>query len=176
MIITDNEDASQSQRERHAHIVGWGADLNHANRPAYPMERTPPRLPHPVPVPEQQHSHAEVLVSTERPRITRVFGTGQPPRGFSGWVRRHAFRHSENDLRRWMLLLLADRVNVGEGLVQDLFRGHVPNLYAEMGGRAELRYHPKGAAQKAAIGIAAVALLALAVQRRRSRRGAVESR
>ena len=27
----------------HAHIPGWGADLDPANRPAYPKERTPPR-------------------------------------------------------------------------------------------------------------------------------------
>ena len=26
------------------HIEGWGADLDIENRPAYPMERTPPRL------------------------------------------------------------------------------------------------------------------------------------
>lgn len=172
MIITDTEDAPRTQRERHAHIVGWGADLDHADRPAYPMERTPPRLPYLVPPHEQQHSHADVLVSTERPRITRVYGTAQPPKGLSGWLRRRAFHHSENDLRRWLMLLLADRVNVGEGLVEDLARGHVPNLYAEMGGRAELMHNPKGAARKAAIGLAAVALLALALQRRRSRRRA----
>ncbi|MDM0009510.1 hypothetical protein QTI51_32410 [Variovorax sp. J22G73] len=172
MIITDTEGTPRTQRERHAHILGWGADLDHADRPAYPMERTPPRLPYPMPPPEQQHSHAEVLVSTERPRITRVYGTAQPPKGLSGWLRRQAFYHSENDLRRWLMLLLADRVNVGEGLVEDLARGHVPNLYAEMGGRAELMHNPKGAARKVAIGIAAVALLALALQRRRSGRRA----
>lgn len=172
MIITDAQDLPRPERERHAHIVGWGADLDHADRPAYPMERTPPRLSHPVLPPEQQHSHAEVLVSTERPRITRVYGTAQPPKGLSGWLRRQAFHHSENDLRRWLMLLLADRVNVGEGLVQDLSRGHLPNLYLEMGGRAELMHNPKGAARKAAIGIAAVALVAFVFQRRRGRRQA----
>jgi hypothetical protein len=172
MIINVTEDAPRTERERHAHITGWGADLDHADRPAYPMERTPPRLPYPAPQPDQQHSHAEVLVSTERPRITRVYGTAQPPKGLSGWLRRQAFRHSENDLRRWLMLLLADRVNVGEGLVEDLASGHVPNLYAEMGGRAELKHNPKGAARKAAIGLAAVALLAVALQRQRARRRA----
>lgn len=164
------QEPPRTERARHAHIVGWGADLDHDDRPAYPMERTPPRLPHPVALPEQQHSHAEVLVSTERPRITRVYGTTQPPMGLSGWLRRRAFQHSENDLRRWLVLLLADRVNVGEGLLQDLSRGHVPRLYAEMGGRAELMHNPKGAARKAAIGIAALALLALALKRRRRSR------
>ena len=34
--------------EKFAHIKGWGADLDPANRPAYPKERTPPRLDPPV--------------------------------------------------------------------------------------------------------------------------------
>ncbi|MGJ7543336.1 hypothetical protein [Variovorax sp. LT1R16] len=167
MIITDAQDHSPTQAERHAHIVGWGADLDHANRPAYPMERTPPRLPYPVEPPQQQHSHAEVLVSTERPRITPIYGTTLPPKGLSGWLRRRAFKHSENDLRHWLILLLADRVDVGEGLIDDLSRGHVPNLYAEMGGRAELRHNPLGAARKAAIGVAALAFITVAISRRR---------
>jgi hypothetical protein len=70
MIITDTQDHRQ-QRERHAHIIGWGADLDHANRPAYPMERTPPRLPHAVPPPEQQHSHAESAGVHRAPRTSR---------------------------------------------------------------------------------------------------------
>lgn len=170
MTVNDNQAPPRAERDRHAHIVGWGADLDHADRPAYPMERTPPRLPHSAPPPEQQHSHAEVLMSTERPRITRVFGTAQPPAGLSGWLRRRAFEHSENDLRRWLVLLLADRVNVGEGLLHDLSRGHVPRLYLEMGGRAELMYNPRGAARKAVVGLAGLALIALALKRRRERR------
>ena len=157
---------------RHAHIVGWGADLDRAMRPGVPKERTPPRLPnHPIAPPQQQHAHVEVLHSTERPGITPVFGSTLPPSGLSGRLRRAAFRHSENDLRHWMLLLMADRLQMGEALVGDLARGHVPNIYAEMGGRAELRHNPMGAARKAAIGIAAVALLCVVLKpRRRSRR------
>jgi len=152
---------------RYAHIVGWGADLDPANRPAYPMERTPPRLPHPPEAPRQQRATVEVLHSTERPGLTPVFGTTLPPSGLSGGLRRLAFRHSENDLRHWLLLLLADRVQMGEGLVEDLSRGRIPNLYAEMGGRAELRHNPAGAARKAAVGAAVLAVIVLAVSRRR---------
>ncbi|MGI9245815.1 MAG: hypothetical protein ACR2I8_03810, partial [Steroidobacteraceae bacterium] len=54
------------------------------------------------------------------PGITPVFGTAVPPSGLSGAIRRRAFRHSENDLRHWLLLLAADRVNVFEGLVADV--------------------------------------------------------
>ena len=136
--------------EKYAHIKGWGADLDHANRPAYPRERKPPRLEgiH-WDQPAQQKPHMEILHSIERPGLTPLFGTGPAPSGLSGRLRRIAFGYSENDLRHWLLLLFADRVNMGEGLIDDLSRGRIPNLYAEMGGPAELRHNPVGAAQKA---------------------------
>jgi hypothetical protein len=34
-----------------------------------------------------------------------------------------AFRFSESDLRHWLLLLLADRVNVVEGVAAEVNRG-----------------------------------------------------
>jgi hypothetical protein len=138
--------------ERYAHIKGWGADRDPRSRPAYPMERTPPRLPDsPRDQPEQQHAHVQIFHSTERPGLTPVFGTSAPPSGISGRVRSVAYGYSENDLRHWLLLLLADRVNVVEGVVSDLAHGHVPNLYREMGGPAELKYNRAGAMRKAAV-------------------------
>src|SRR3712207_7304024 len=38
------ESQKQQARQRNLHIQGWGADLDPADRPAVPMERTPPRL------------------------------------------------------------------------------------------------------------------------------------
>lgn len=104
-------------------IPGWGADLDRRNRPAVPMERTPPRLEgvH-WDEPEQQPQHIEVLHSIERPGITPVFGATVPPSGLSGVLRRRAFGYSENDARHWMTLLMADRVNVVEGIVDDMRR------------------------------------------------------
>lgn len=104
-------------------IPGWGADLDRSNRPAVPMERTPPRLEgvhwgDPVP----QRSDVEILQSTEHFRRPPVFGTSVPPRGVSGWIRRRAFRHSENDLRHWLMLHFADRVDVVESLATDARR------------------------------------------------------
>jgi hypothetical protein len=126
--------------ERYRHIRGWGADLEIANRPAYPKERMPPRLdPLPIPDGDQQSQTVEVFHSNERPAMTPVFGTSVPPSGLSGMIRRHAFKRSENDIRHWLWLLLADRVNMGEGLVSDLAHGHVPNLYKEAGGPAAMR-------------------------------------
>ena len=148
------------------------ADLDPADRPAYPKERTPPRLDPPVrwEEPEPQTRHVEVLLSKERDAMTPVFGSPQPPRGVSGSVRRFAFGYSENDLRHWLLLLLADRIDVGEGLVEDLSRGHVPRIYAEMGGRAELAHNPMGAAKKA-LTVAAVLGVVYLVARRRTTPG-----
>ncbi|MDB5844981.1 MAG: hypothetical protein JWP79_2291, partial [Polaromonas sp.] len=100
-------------------IEGWGADLDTANRPAYPMERTPPRLDG-IPALVPQLRKVEIFHSTERPGITPVFGSSTPPRGISGALRRVAYKFSENDLRHWFILLFADRVNVGEGIVEDL--------------------------------------------------------
>jgi hypothetical protein len=151
-------------------IPGWGSDIDREQRPAVPRERRPPRLPglhwHDVtPQPVKQ----EVFHSTERPGITPVFGTSVPPAGPSGRLRKLAFAYSENDLRHWLLLLFADRVNVVEGLVSDLAHGHVPRLYAETGGRAELKHNPGGAAAKAAVAVAALAVF-VAWRQRRSRR------
>ncbi|MDM0049945.1 hypothetical protein [Variovorax sp. J22R115] len=165
---TQNHTQNQD-REQHAHIVGWGADLDRSNRPAYPMERTPGRLermPWTEP-PEPQRKHVEVLRSNERPTLTPVFGSTCPPRGLSGVVRRSAFGFSENDLRHWLLLLLADRVDVGEGLIEDLAHGHLPRVYSEMGGAAELKHNPKGAARKALTLVALVGVAYLALRRRR---------
>lgn len=110
---------TQSQTD-HSQILGWGADLDPSKRPAVPMEHSPPRLPglH-WNIPAEQLTDVEILHSIERPSITPVYGTSCPPSGLSGWIRRRAFRHSENNLRHWMMLLAADRVNVVEGLFGD---------------------------------------------------------
>lgn len=139
-------------RSRYAHIDGWGADLDRRNCPAYPMERTPPRLENPpTHAPEQQPVKVKVFHSTERSDITPIFGSTVPPSGISGRLRAWAFRYSENNVFHWLLLLLADRVNMMEGIGGDLRRGHMPNLFREMGGRAELKHNPVGFARKVAI-------------------------
>ncbi len=100
-----------------------------------------PRLTHPLPPLVRQSSPVPVLHSTEREGLTAVYGTSVPPAGLSGRLRRVAFRWGEADLRHWLVLLLADRIQVGEGLLEDLRRGHLPHLWKEMGLRAEWRYN-----------------------------------
>ncbi|MDQ3269455.1 MAG: hypothetical protein M3Q11_04590 [Pseudomonadota bacterium] len=85
------------------------------------MERTSPQLEgvH-WDEPERQRQTVELLQSIERPGIPPVFGTSVPPSGVSGWIRRRAFQRCENDIRHWTMLLMADRVNVVEGVLQDV--------------------------------------------------------
>ena len=155
----------------HAHIVGWGADLDRADRPGVPMERTPPRLPGaPIAPPTRQLSTVKVFHSTERDGMTPLFGTPVPPAGISGAMRGWAFRHSENDLRHWLLLLAADRVNMVEGIVQDLARGTVPNVFAEIGGKALWKHDRAGVIKKALIVSAVFAVTIYGLNRRGARR------
>lgn len=150
-------------------IPGWGSDLDRANRPAVPMERMPARLDGPVSPPVQQYGATEVLVSPERPAITPVYGTTAPPRGVSGAIRRSAFGRTENDLRHWLLLLLADRVDAVEGIVEDLRDGHVPNLLRETGLPAAWRHNPRGVVRKAAVSAAILGVGYWLLKRRSAR-------
>lgn len=168
--IENTPPGPRAQADRNA-ITGWGADLDKASRPAYPMERTPPRLPHVHwTEPAAQPQTVEVLTSIERPGITPVFGTTAPPRGLSGSLRRLAFQASENDVRRWMLLLLADRIDVVEGVLEDLMRGHVPNVLAEMGAASEWKHNRPALLRKLALLAALAAAAALIARSLRHRR------
>lgn len=145
--------AAALRSDEHSHIPGWGADLDHENRPAYPKERTPPRLEglH-WQRPSEQARRIRIYHSPERPSMTPVFGTSTPPSGLSGWLRALAYRSTENDVRHWLLLLVADRINVAEGLLQDLAHGHIPNILQEMGIRTEWKYNRPALIGKVVIG------------------------
>jgi hypothetical protein len=154
-------------REQLQRIPGWGSDLDRKNRPGAPMERTPPRfIDVPAGQPVQQAKTVEVFCSPERPGITPIFGTAQPPKWLSGAIRRLAYKLTENDLRHWLLLFAADRVNMVEGVVDDLRQGHVPNVLGEMGIRAELRHNPAGLVRKALITTVVVGGIVMLMKRR----------
>jgi hypothetical protein len=140
--------------EKYAHIKGWGIDADPKNDPTYPMKNYTGddhnRLEYTKP--PQQNITVEVLHSNERPGVTAVFGTSVPPSGLSGELRRLAFWHSEGSFAHWLTLLLADRVNVVEGLIDDLKKGSLPNIYKELGGNAALKYNRKGLIKKVITG------------------------
>lgn len=166
---TDPTSSSADASTRHAHIPGWGVDRDRNSRPAVPMERTPPRLEgvHWT-QPAQQPQTVEVLCSTERDStLTPIFGSTLPPQGASGGLRRAAFRFSENDLRHWLILLLADRTDMVEGVIDDLRRGHVPNVLAEMGLGAAWKHDRPRLIRKLAWTAGSAVLLGLLLSRRR---------
>jgi hypothetical protein len=167
-VYIERTEPEARRREPPEGIPGWGADADPANRPAVPMERTPPRLEnvhwH---EPSEQPRTVKVFHSTERPGLTPVFGTSTPPSGVSGLIRGVAFRYSENDLRHWLMLLFADRVNVVEGILDDLAHGHIPNIFEEMGIRSEWKYNRAGLVRKAAIAAALTGLAIYLLRRRR---------
>ena len=136
-----------------SHIEGWGVDSNPHNEPTYPIKKYTgedhDRLNYERP--EQQEQHIEILKSNERPTISAVFGTSTPPSGLSGMIRRYAFKHSENRYRHWLPLILADRINVVEGIIDDLRHGHIPNVFAERGWNAEWKYNRNGVIKKIAV-------------------------
>lgn len=123
-------------------IQGWGADLDPKNRPAYPMEKTPEHgTGAHWDVPPQQIAKVKIHKSVERPAFSHVMGTTCPPRGLSGLIRTFAYRYGEARFAHWLILLFADRVDVVESIVTDLFRGRVPNIFEEMGLKSELKYN-----------------------------------
>jgi hypothetical protein len=126
-------------------IPGWNMDADPKNEPTYPIKKwtgddhkrsnweRPP----------QQPIDIEVLHSNERPNVSAVFGATLPPSGLSGVIRRKAFKFSESEYGHWLNLLLADRVNVVEGIIDDIIHGHIPNIFAERGMKADWKYNRK---------------------------------
>jgi hypothetical protein len=142
-----------------ATIVGWGVDADPRNDPTYPMrdQSQDHGLSAAWDRPPVQHPNVEILQSIEHIRQPAVVGTSTPPSGLSGMVRRAAFRWSESNWLHWLLLMGADRINVVEGVVEDLAHARLPNIPGEMGIGSELAYNKRGFARKVAVvgGIAA---------------------
>lgn len=135
-------------------VRGWGVDIDPENDPAYPMKtRTNgEHAGYSWERPAQQQGDVEVLHSNERPNVSAVFGTSTPPAGLSGMLRRRAFDYSENSYAHWLPLMLADRVGMLEGVASDLARGHVPNIFGELGLKAEWKHNRASLITKFAVG------------------------
>lgn len=162
MENTSNKSTSNSNK--HSQIKGWGIDADPKNEPTYPMKKwtgddhkrlnweRPPLQP----------LNIEVLHSNERPGVSATFGTSVPLSGLSGAIRRYAFKYSESSYGHWLPLLLADRVNVIEGVINDIGHGHFPNIFAEKGWKAEWKHNPLGLVQKVAVlGVVTASLVML---------------
>lgn len=158
-------------------VVGWGVDANVENDPTYPYrDRSRDEgLTKDWQRPPLQASDVEVLQSIEHVRTPAVFGTSTPPSGISGMMRRAAFRWSESNWLHWLMLMGADRINVVEGVVEDLARGKVPNIPAEMGAKAEWQHNKKGFVIKSLVVAGMTAGLVALVRSRKSDSGEADS-
>jgi hypothetical protein len=155
---------------QHKDIPGWGMDADPRNNPTYPIKHYNgadyERLNYEKP--EQQPITVEILQSIERPGLSRVFGTSTPPQGLSGAIRRYAFRYSESTYAHWVPLVMADRIGVVEGIIDDLKLGIVPNIFAEKGWKAEWKYNRKGLIKNVAAGLALTTALFLLLRKTKS--------
>ncbi len=149
------------------HINGWGIDADDRNEPTYPIKEYTGDDHQRINWvrPPLQMVDVEILHSNERPNVTAVFGTTVPPSGLSGAIRRFAFRYSESSYAHWLPLLFADRVNVVEGIIDDLKSGTIPNIFAEKGWKAEWKYNKVGLTKKIVIGAAITAGILILLNR-----------
>ncbi|MDB5667030.1 hypothetical protein, partial [Cypionkella sp.] len=68
----------------------------------------------------------------------------------------------------WLMLLGADRVNMVEGVVQDLGQGRIPNILAERGIRSAWQHERQKVVTKAVV-VAGLSVLAIALLSRRAK-------
>ena len=149
-----------------ATVVGWGVDADPENDPTRPM-RDRAGAPGPDGFwdrPSLQIPDVEILQSVEHVRQPAVLGESTPPSGLSGVLRRQAFAFSESQWGHWLILMLADRINMVEGLVEDLSRGRIPNPLVETG--RVPRRHAREAAILTAVAVGVGVVLALRLLRR----------
>jgi hypothetical protein len=92
-----------------------GIDQDPARRPGVPAEKPPHSEPHARNVAQMRQDGRPTGASDAR---TPVFGTAQPPHGLSGRLRTTAYRIPDHFARHWLLLILADRVEVLERRVR----------------------------------------------------------
>ena len=110
------------QRDLHER-PGRAVDLSARERPGVPMEHAPHALTPMAPQNlEQQRQRRGQVRRVGLRQMTPVFGTGQPLSGISGLVRRVAYSIRETKARHWMMLLLADRVDVLEHRIAKLLK------------------------------------------------------
>jgi hypothetical protein len=98
-------------------------DLPKSERPGVPMERELQKLTPTAPEHyDRMRPRHGIVHRTELLSMTPVFGTGQPLHGISGLVRRIAYGTRETRARHWLLLLMADRIDVLEHRVAKLVK------------------------------------------------------
>ncbi|HKR62841.1 MAG TPA: hypothetical protein VJZ00_03835 [Thermoanaerobaculia bacterium] len=145
-------------------INGWGADLDPKDRPSVPRELPSDVMTARGDVKHRQTAEFKVFRSNEHPDLTPVFGTSCPPHGLSGLLREYAYNYGEATNRHWLTLIFADRVDILESSIRDLFRGKPDHYIKEKGWGARIRNADTDErSHGVAIAVAALGTLALGV-------------
>lgn len=132
----------ETTEQLRARIPGWGADLDHADRPAFPREQPDLVSGAHWDFPDRQPELSPRERSLEHEFLPPVFGTSVPTRALSGVLRRYAYsRFSEARAAHWLLLLAADRVDAVESSLASVLTLHPDNLLTETGVTSELTAH-----------------------------------
>jgi hypothetical protein len=141
MPYTAEHPPTPSRDELRQRIPGWGADLDHADRPSVPQEiDATPDSGAWWDYPEEQPGRNGRERSIEHTKLPPVFGTAQPLHGISGAIRRYAYdRFSEARAAHWLLLVVGDRVEVAGARVRGVLSGRPDDLIGETGIAAEWR-------------------------------------
>jgi len=159
-------------KKDYTQIPGWGMDADPENEPTYPLKNYTgddhKRLNWERPLLQEQT--VEVLKSNERPSLSAVFGTSTPPKGLSGVIRRHAFKYSESSYGHWLPLLLADRINVVEGIIEDISTGIIPNIFVERGWKSEFKYNKAELAKKVLLRAAILGVVVICLSQKKKRK------
>lgn len=113
-------------------IPGAAADLEPSSRPGVPMEtQAQPLAGARAPI-TPQHSDVPVFKHSGRKQMPPVYGTAQPPKGLSGLLRKTAYSYPDHQVRHWMVLLLADRVDVWEHRLRRSLPWGLPTVAARL--------------------------------------------
>ena len=145
MAYTPHHDrpGTESSEQLRARIPGWGVDLDPRDRPSVPKLQFQDDLSGAHwEFPDRQPEKEPRERSIEHKFLTPVFGTGQPPAGLSGAIRKLSYRrYSEGRLAHWLLLVLADRVDAWEHHLRSFATLRPDNPVTQTGVRSEIGHH-----------------------------------
>lgn len=141
--------------QRISEIPGWGIDIPKANRPGVPREKNVDPESNGVhwQAMDRQQPPIKIYQTIEKQGLTPVFGTTCPPKGLSGKIRDKAYKYGEDRIRRWALLLLADRVDMVESQLEEIAFGREPQSEEQRKKRKNIVYGVGAGLSVAAVGL-----------------------
>jgi hypothetical protein len=102
-------------------------------------------------------------MSNEHPGLTPVFGDTVPSKGMARLIRDYAYQYGEATSRHWMLLMMANRVDVLETMIADALRGRPDHYIKEKGWSAKMKYDEDAKRSVIVAGVVLVGAIGLGV-------------